>query len=50
MLLLGCTLLSPIYTKIENWDFDVALAWPFQFFQIDERDKKLGFSRLGSAW
>ena len=45
MLLLGCTLFPPLYTKIKNWDFEflnVALGWAFQFFPIDERDNKAG--------
>ena len=29
---------------------NVALGWAFQFFRIDERDKKLEFSRLDSVW
>ena len=50
MLVLGCTLFPPIYIDIENGILNIALRWAFLFFQIDERDKKLEFSRLGSAW
>ena len=51
MLMLVCTLFPPIYTEIENTGIlNVALGWIFQFFPIDERDKNLGFSRLGSTW
>ena len=48
MLVLGCTLFSLIYTEIENRDFECCSGWTFQFFPIDERNKKLEFSRLGS--
>ena len=50
MLVLGCTLFPPIYIDIENGILNIALRWAFLFFQIDEKDKKLEFSRLGSAW
>ena len=50
MLVLGCTLFPPIYTEIETGILNVALGWVFQFFPIDERDKDLEFSRLGSVW
>ena len=50
ILVLGCTLFTPIYTEIDIWDFgNVALGWTFLFFPY-ERDKKLEFSRLGPAW
>ena len=39
ILVLRCTLFTPIYTEIDNWDLNVALGWTFQFFH-DQRDKK----------
>ena len=36
--------------RLKTGILDVALGWAFQFFQIDERDKKLEFSGLGSVW
>ena len=33
ILLLGCTSFFPIYTDIDNWDYECCLAWTFQFFR-----------------
>ena len=49
-LVLGCTLFPQTYTEIEIEILIAAVGWAFQFFQIDERKKKLEFSRLGSVW
>ena len=58
MLVLGCTF--TIYTgippipqftqKLKTGILNVALGWAFQFLPVDERDKKLEFSRLGFVW
>ena len=50
MLVPGCTLFPQFTQGLKTWILNVALGWDFQFFPIDERDKKLEFSRLGSVW
>ena len=41
MLVLSCLLFTPIYTEIENWDFEFCSRLDFQFFTIDERNNSV---------
>ena len=41
---------SQFTQRLKTGTLNVAVPWPLQFFQINESDKKLEFSRLGSAW
>ena len=50
MLVLACTLFPPIYTEIENWDFECCSRLDFPIFPMMKEIKKLEFSRLGPAW
>ena len=50
MLVLGCTLFPQFRQGLKTGILNVALGWAFQFFLIDEIDKKLEFSGLGSVW
>ena len=45
-----CTLFIPIYTEIDNWDFECCSRLDFPIFPMMKEIKKLEFSRLGSAW
>ena len=43
MLVLGCTLFSPIYTEIENWDFEYCSRVEFPIFLIMNEIKNWSF-------
>ena len=47
---LCCTLFSPIYREIDNWDFECCSRLDFSIFPMVKEIKKLEFSRLGLAW
>ena len=48
--ILGTVHYLPRFTqRLKTGILNVALGWTFQFFPIDERAKKLEFSRLGPA-
>ena len=40
----GCTLFPPVYTEIDNWDFECCSKVDFPIFLMTKKIKKLEFS------